>query len=136
MGISIGSSNFVISEANYAANFKSTQHDAYNSTPQQVFEKYNTRDISQQDYSQMEQELWLNKNPESHYTGLMTAVDDVKQHFADEANGTQEAAKSNYNPMDAVERDYKKELSGNGAKSDYYLKLYQYWSEAKSQQIR
>ncbi len=60
----------------------------------------------------------------------MMSIDDVKQHFTDETNGIQDSVKSDYNLMDAVEQQYKKELSGGGAKSGDYLKLFQYLSDA------
>ena len=94
MGISIGSSNFVISEANYAANFKSAQHDTYDSAPEQVLKNTTPGIFRSRITARWNRELWLNKNPESHYTGLMMAVEDVKQHFTDEADGTQKAART------------------------------------------
>lgn len=135
MYITLGPSTNSISEAEYAAKFKPDQYDIYDSTPEQIFSKYNVKDMSEKDYDQMETELWENKNPESHYMGLMLMTDDIANHYADEVNGTPVTQKSHYNFMNAVEEDYKKELSAGGNDANYYLKLYQYLSQANGQQV-
>lgn len=129
MYVTFGPSCFGMSEAEYAANFNAAGKTNH-LTPEQIFAKYNVRDLSQKDYSSMMQDLWSSSDPESGYIGIQMTADEVAGHYADEQSGVVEPPARRYDLLSSTEDSYKNEISQGGTDSGYYLKLYQYLSQA------
>ena len=129
MYVTIGPSCFGMSEAEYASHFNAVGKTNHLS-PEQIFSKYNVKDLSQKDYSSMMQDLCSSSDPESGYIGIQMTADEIAGHYADEQNGVVESPARRYDLLSSAEDSYKKEISGGGTDSGYYLKLYQYLSQA------
>ncbi|WP_444658245.1 hypothetical protein ACRQV7_11430 [Caproiciproducens sp. R2] len=104
----------------------------FDSTPEEVVSKYNINQISEEEYSQMTRELWLNKNEESKQLGRALIgnqlMDDPTTNFsATDGQNMLCFAKdgSGANVLDAVLEKYKQQLSLNSDSASTYLKLYQ-----------
>lgn len=121
-----------MSEAEYAAQFNA-KGKTNNLTPEQIFAKFNIKDMSQKDYNRMVGDLWSSSDPESGYIGEGMACDEIANHFVDQQNGVTESPTRRYDLLSEAEDSYKKEISVGGTTADYYLKLYQYLSQANGQ---
>lgn len=81
----------------------------------------------------MMQDLSSSSDPESGYIGIQMTADEIEEHYADEQNGVIEPPERRCDLLSSAEDSYKKEISEGGTDSSYYLKLYQYLSQACGQ---
>ena len=132
MRITVGPAAYQMSETEYAAHFDA-KGKTNNLTPEQIFSKYNVKNMSNMDYSHMMQDLWSSSDPESGYIGFGMTCDEIANHYVDEQNGVTESPTQRYNLLSSTEDSYKKEISDGGAAANYYLKLCQYLSQAGGQ---
>ncbi len=132
MRISAGPWTKFWSEADYASKF-STKNPTNDLTPEQIFAKYNVKDMSNVDESHMMTDLLASSDSESGYVGMNMMSDIMMHNAVNSLNGVKDPPTQRYNLLSETEDSYKKEISGGGVAGNYYLKLYQYLSQASGQ---
>ncbi len=132
MRISAGPWIQLESEAQFAANFDA-KGKTNNLTPEQVFAKYNIKDMSPTEHSHMLTDLLSSSDPKSGYVASNMICDMMTKKGVDSMNGVKDSPTQRYNLLNETEDSYKKEITEGGVAGNYYLKLYQYLSQASGQ---
>lgn len=120
------------SEAHFAANFD-PKGKTNSLSPEQIFAKYNVKDMSNVDESHMMDDLLSSSDPESGYVGENMICDTLSHNVINSLNGVKDSPTQRYNLLSETEDSYKKEISEGGVAGNYYLKLYQYLLQACGQ---